>query len=107
MPTDPSYSIFLTDPSNNTCIIFQNPLDSSGSDWSKWLILDIKDRPTQVPPLYGISGESYKIVYDNSMTYIGYGEEMSFFNASGEVLYLTGINSEASMDVIVSRMKKG
>ena len=40
----------------------------------------------------------YNIVYDNSMTYIGYGEEMSFFNASGEVMYLTGINSKANMD---------
>jgi hypothetical protein len=106
MPTDPSYSIFLTDPSNNTCIIFQNPLDSSGSDWSKWLSLDIKDRPTKVPPLYGISGHPYTIVYDNSMTYIGYDPSMSFFNASGEVLYLTGINSEASMNEIVSRRNK-
>ena len=103
MPTDPSYSIFLTDPSNNTCIIFQNPLDSSGSDWSKWLMLDIEDRLTKVPPLYGPLGESYKIVYDNSMTYIGYGDKMSFFNASGEVMYLTGINSKENMEKIVSK----
>ena len=41
------------------------------------------------------------------MTYIGYGEGMSFFNASGKAMYLTGINSEASMNVIVARMKKG
>jgi len=48
----------------------------------------------------------YNIVYDNSMTYIGYGEEMSFFNASGEVMYLTGINSKANMDKIVSKTNK-
>ena len=107
MSSDPSYSIFLTDPSNNTCIIFQNPLDSSGSDWSKWMTLDIDERLTMVPPLYGPSGESYKIVYDNSMTYIGYDPSMSFFNANGEAIYLTGIYSEANMKTIVSNMKKG
>ena len=48
----------------------------------------------------------YNIVYDNSMTYIGYGEDMSFFNANGQTMYLTGINSKANMDKIVSKTNK-
>lgn len=91
----PSVSQKLIDPSGNANYIYNFSLEKA-----------LDDSLTH-EQIYGISGESYKIVYDNSMTYIGYGEGMSFFNASGEVLYLTGINSKANMDKIVSRMKKG
>lgn len=85
------YSTLLEDPSRNSCYIYNFNSEN-------WL---------ESEPVYGPSGELYKIVYDSSMTYIGYGEGMSFFNASGEVLYLTGINSKANMDKIVLKMKKG
>jgi hypothetical protein len=84
----------LIDPSGNVNYMYKFSLDKA-----------LDDSLTN-EPVYGISGESYKIVYDNSMTYIGYDPSMSFFNASGEVMYLTGVNVEASMNEIVSRMKK-
>ena len=81
------YNKLLKDSSGNSCYIYIFNSEN-------WL---------ESEPLYGISGESYKIVYDNSMTYIGYSEEMSFFTASGEVMYLTGINSKENMEKIVSK----
>lgn len=84
----------LIDPSGNANYIYNFSLEKA-----------LDDSLTN-EQIYGISGHPYTIVYDNSITYIGYGEGMSFFNASGEVLYLTGINSEASMNEIVSRRNK-
>ena len=88
MPNE--YSTLLEDPSRNLCYIYNFNSEN-------WL---------ESEPVYGPSGESYKIVYDNSMTYIGYGEDMSLFNVTGEVMYLTGINSKTNMDKIVSNMNK-
>jgi len=84
----------LIDPSGNVSYMYKFSLEKA-----------LNDSLTN-EQIYGISGESYKIVYDNSMTYIGYGEDMSLFNANGQAMYLTGINSKENMDRIVSKMKK-
>jgi hypothetical protein len=84
----------LIDPSGNVSYMYNFSLETA-----------LNDSLTN-EQIYGISGESYKIVYDNSMTYIGYGEDMSLFNANGQAMYLTGINSKENMDRIVSNMKK-
>ena len=84
----------LIDPSGNVSYMYNFSLEKA-----------LNDSLTN-DQIYGISGESYKIVYDNSMTYIGYGEDMSLFNANGQAMYLTGINSKENMDRIVSNMKK-
>lgn len=83
----PNVSPKLTDPSGNVrgCIY----------DFSLNKVLDDSLTNEQ---LYGISEESYKIIYDNSMTYIGHG--VSMCNAQGDITYLTGINNKTNIDSI-------
>jgi hypothetical protein len=84
----PNVSPKLTDPSGNVSFIYDFSLNKA-----------LNDSLTN-EQLYGISEESYKIIYDNSMTYIGYGVSMSLFNAQGDITYLTGINNKTNIESI-------
>jgi hypothetical protein len=78
------YSSNLKDTSGNVCIIYAVANDGSYNQ------------------IYGISGDSYTIMYDTSnVPIIGYSENMYLYDSSGSIVDLSGINSRSNINIII------